>query len=426
MTPPEADALVIGAGPAGASCAILLAQSGWRVTLIEQSAYPRHKVCGECLGVGCWQLLDELGVGEQLRYLAGPEIRRVGWMTGTRTIIAEMPACPTGSHRYGRALGRDTLDHVLLERARVVGVQIIQPARVRSIHGAPGDFTCEYGWRTNEDRGQGQSVPAIATTSAAVVIDAHGSWERAPAGNNADRNTERMGSSDSSDLLAFKASFQSAALPAGLLPVLALPGGYGGMVIADRGRTTVACCLRRDTLHECRRSASGDGAGAAVEGYLKDSCRGVAQMLEGARREGPWRSVGPLRLGFSVGREPGVLPVGNATVEAHPLIGEGICMALQSAVLLAELLLPKPAKVDAPYLHDRQVRYARACRRAFAWRLRWARCFAQLAMHRSLAAPLAVLMQTWPRTLTFAAQLAGKARPAVLPSNTVGRSHEYA
>ncbi len=45
----DADVLVIGAGPAGASTAILLQRAGWRVILVEKSSYPRQKVCGECL-----------------------------------------------------------------------------------------------------------------------------------------------------------------------------------------------------------------------------------------------------------------------------------------------------------------------------------------------------------------------------------------
>jgi menaquinone-9 beta-reductase len=416
----DADALVIGGGPAGASCAIRLARAGWRVLLIEQSCYPRQKVCGECLGVAGLQLLDELGVGEQLRHLAGPEIRQVGWMTGRRTAIAAMPASRSGPHRYGRAIGRDTLDHLLLERARAVGVQIIQPARVRSINGAPGDFTCEYRRRTQAARAQ-----SVQTASAALIIDAHGSWERAPAGQTDDCR-EHPSEPRSSDLFAFKASFRNAALPAGLLPVLSMPGGYGGMVIADRDRTTVACCLRRDALHECRRSASLDGAGAAVDAYLKHSCRGVALALENAQREGPWRSSGPLRPGFSAASAPGVLRIGNAAVEVHPLVGEGICMALQSAALLADLMRARPARIDAIYLRDRQRRYAQACQRAFAWRLQWSRCCAQMAMHRPVATPLAVLMQTWPHTLTLAARLAGKARAAAPPGSSVRRSYEYA
>jgi len=57
----RADALVIGAGPAGAAIAILLARAGWEVILVEQDPYPRGKVCGECIAAGSLSLLDEAG-----------------------------------------------------------------------------------------------------------------------------------------------------------------------------------------------------------------------------------------------------------------------------------------------------------------------------------------------------------------------------
>ena len=128
----DTDALVIGAGPAGASAAIRLASFGWRVTLLEQTLFPRQKVCGECLGPASLELLDELGLGSKVSELAGPAIRQVAWMAGDRTIVAEMPACPGGRHAYGCAIGRDCLDMLLLEHARSQGVDIVQPAKVRA------------------------------------------------------------------------------------------------------------------------------------------------------------------------------------------------------------------------------------------------------------------------------------------------------
>ena len=92
----DADALIIGAGPAGASTAILLKLAGWRVILVEKSAYPRQKVCGECLSAASLALLDRLGVGAAVRDRAGPELQQVGWMSGTSTLIADLPACTEG------------------------------------------------------------------------------------------------------------------------------------------------------------------------------------------------------------------------------------------------------------------------------------------------------------------------------------------
>ncbi len=132
----DADALVIGAGPAGAATAIWLAEAGWHVVLVERHTYPRQKVCGECISAGSLPLLDALGVGAAFREMAGPELRRVGWMGRYDTVVAQFPPCEGGGYRYGRAVGRDRLDELLIERARAMGVDVLQPAKVNSARGA--------------------------------------------------------------------------------------------------------------------------------------------------------------------------------------------------------------------------------------------------------------------------------------------------
>ena len=69
------DAVVIGAGPAGAAAARLLAAGGWRVALVEKDVFPRRKVCGEFLSTPTHAVLDACGVGEAFREQAGPMVR---------------------------------------------------------------------------------------------------------------------------------------------------------------------------------------------------------------------------------------------------------------------------------------------------------------------------------------------------------------
>jgi 2-polyprenyl-6-methoxyphenol hydroxylase-like FAD-dependent oxidoreductase len=68
---PRFDAVVVGAGPAGASTAILLARAGWSVALVERQRFPRRKVCGECIAASNLPLLDALGIGDAVARLAG-------------------------------------------------------------------------------------------------------------------------------------------------------------------------------------------------------------------------------------------------------------------------------------------------------------------------------------------------------------------
>jgi 2-polyprenyl-6-methoxyphenol hydroxylase-like FAD-dependent oxidoreductase len=408
----ETDALVIGAGPAGTSLAIRLVRRGWRVTLIEQTRFPRQKVCGECLGPASLELLDEIGLGLKVTQCAGPPIRQVAWMAGERTIMAEMPACRGSRHAYGCAIGRDRLDLLLLEQARSQGVTVVQPAKVRRIAGSAGNFESLCEWRDEGPRRTDFRVKA------AVVIDAHGSWERGPDCDTGVGNAEKDPQPRASDLLAFKATFEDTTFAPGVLPVLCLPGGYGGMVVSDRGRTTIACCIRRETLRQWRARSGSRSAGDVVEDYLRDSCRGVAVALRNARRTDAWHAVGPLRTGFHLQSPEGILRIGNAAAEAHPLIGEGICMALQSAAILGKLLENRPRELQAADIADVQHAYALASREKLAGRMRLAHLYARIAMQPFLAATAAVVMASFPRTLTAAAGLAGKAlRGALEPSS---------
>jgi 2-polyprenyl-6-methoxyphenol hydroxylase-like FAD-dependent oxidoreductase len=414
------DALVIGAGPAGSATALLLAAAGWRVALVEQHAYPRQKVCGECLTPGGLALLDALGVGGPVLERAGPAITRVGWMGDAPAVMADLPS-GSGPHRHGRALGRDLLDAILVSRAHARGVQVLQPARVRSVRGSLGNFTGEIEW--HRDRRGAGPIRASSEIRCSIVVDAHGSWEPGPRGTCHTARAMPRGS----DLFGFKSSFHDTKLPPGLLPVLAFEGGYGGLVVAERGRLTLAGCIRRDTLQAWRAQRRGESAGTAMEEYLRRSCRGVRDALDGAHRAAPWLSVGPLRPGIRASSHEGVFLVGNAAGEMHPLIGEGMAMALQSAFLLADQLTRSGARASAgagdPGWARRTARsYETAWRAAFMPKWRLAAAYAHLAMRAPLARPAAALLERFPRILTAAARWAGKSRVPTIPSRLASPS----
>ncbi len=50
----ETDVLVVGAGPGGSATAYHLARHGIDVTVVERSAFPREKVCGDGLTPAAW------------------------------------------------------------------------------------------------------------------------------------------------------------------------------------------------------------------------------------------------------------------------------------------------------------------------------------------------------------------------------------
>src|SRR5206468_652096 len=57
------DAVVVGAGPAGAATALHLARAGARVILLDRARFPRDKPCSEYLSPETTRLLARLGDG---------------------------------------------------------------------------------------------------------------------------------------------------------------------------------------------------------------------------------------------------------------------------------------------------------------------------------------------------------------------------
>ncbi len=336
---------------------------------------------------------------------AGAELRRVALMRGAETIVAALPP-GQGRHRWGRALGRERLDTVLADAAEQAGATRLQPCALQSISGGPGRFLVRV------RREAGLADDAELELAAALVIAAHGSWEPLPWERAEQRRTRAP-----SDLFAFKANFRAAAIDADLLPVLSFDGGYGGMVVADDGLATLAGCIRADRLHALRAAQPGVRAGDAFETMLRSECAGVAAALAHATRDGAWLASGPLRPGVRVDADGAVFRIGNAAGEAHPIVGEGISMALQSAFVLAALIGPERAALtagaDAAAAQRRaRTAYAALWRRRFARRLGIAAAFAQFAMRPALARAAWPLVRHWPQILTEGARLSDKTRCA--------------
>ena len=235
------------------------------------------------------------------------------------------------------------------------------------------------------------------------MIAAHGSWEP----GNLPSQIERT--SRPSDLFGFKAHFTGAVLTPDLMPLLIFPGGYGGMVTADRGRVSISCCIRRNVLSGLRQQFGNVGASDAVSRHVIASCGGVRNVLADAELDGPWLSAGPIQPGMRACYDRGILRVGNIAGESHPVIAEGISMALQSGWLLArELIGSGRGSRDSDGVGRR---YQAQWRRQFATRIRTAASIAQIALWPGGQTALRALIKQIPATLTLGARLSGKSHP---------------
>ena len=77
---PDADVIVVGAGPGGSTTAYHLAQAGVDVLLLEKSSFPREKVCGDGLTPRAVKALTAMGIDtrEQAGWIRNKGLRIIG------------------------------------------------------------------------------------------------------------------------------------------------------------------------------------------------------------------------------------------------------------------------------------------------------------------------------------------------------------
>ena len=106
------DVLIVGAGPAGAVAATVLARAGARVLLVDRATFPREKMCGDTINPGTLALLRRLRLADAIDCRGRPVAGML--VTGEGGVAVE-GRYPDGL--TGRALRRSELDSMLLEQA---------------------------------------------------------------------------------------------------------------------------------------------------------------------------------------------------------------------------------------------------------------------------------------------------------------------
>jgi len=129
------DVIIVGAGPAGAATAILLAEHGLSVRLLDRARFPRPKICGEYLSPEAPRLLDRLGALKAVDGVASAlKGMRITAPDG-RTLVGTYR--PIGEWRpyreYAMAITREALDAILVDRVRSLPVDFREQTRVTDL-----------------------------------------------------------------------------------------------------------------------------------------------------------------------------------------------------------------------------------------------------------------------------------------------------
>ena len=124
----DADVIVVGAGPAGASAAYHCASAGLDVLLLDKASFPRDKICGDGLTPRAVKELVAMGVPlrESDGWIRNKGLRVVGGGHRLELPWPELSSYPS----YGLARTRMSLDHALVEHARAAGAKLLERTNV--------------------------------------------------------------------------------------------------------------------------------------------------------------------------------------------------------------------------------------------------------------------------------------------------------
>jgi flavin-dependent dehydrogenase len=302
-TAQRVQAVVIGAGPAGATAAALLAQAGAQVWLVDRASFPRAKVCGSCLSGSAVAALRELGLASVLR----------GAMPTTSFTL-----CSRGRRLHlplddSLCLSRSSLDAALVDEAIRRGCRFLPRTSARVGDVEPDARQVHLADPTGN-----------RVISASIVLAADGLGGTALSGHaelspGAARGS-RMG------LGAALPAGDGLDIASGRIVMACAGGGYVGLVRDERGLLNLAAAVDPNLLRTAPSPQD------LVQRLLDEA--GLSLRLPDVS----WRGTPELTRRRTVWAER-VLVLGDAAGYVEPFTGEGIGWAIRSAIVVVPTAL---------------------------------------------------------------------------------------
>lgn len=331
----EVDVAIVGAGPGGSTLAALLARRGVSVALIDRDTFPRDKLCGEFLSYDALPIVEALGIdlGD------APFIDRCRVVSRNRTYEFAFP-------RAARGVSRMKLDELLFRKAI-----------------ASGGMACDGQTATTVE--QHRVVTDRGTINARVVAGAWGRWGRF------DQQLDRAFVHDRTHRnFGFKRHYRCSAdtpVREGVIELYSFARGYLGVSDVEDGITNICGLVHADRLagHKGKWDSFIEMI-RAEEPRLEAMYRGFEPAQE------QFLSSEPVIFRSRSAVEGGIFMIGDASGVLDPLTGNGMAMAIQSAVVAAPYILCA--------LTDRSAenQYREEHRRMFGKRIGWSRRVAAL------------------------------------------------
>jgi flavin-dependent dehydrogenase len=308
------DAVVIGAGPAGATAARELAREGSKVLLVDRASFPRHKVCGCCLNGAALGVLQKVGLGGLPKRCDAIEFD--SFHLASRGRFASVPL------REGVSLSRERLDVELIKAATASGAEFLDQtlALVRDDNA-----------RTRAIELKRNGLKVATRSSAIVVAGGLGCRVFAKEQGNARQTSSSSRVGAGTVLDDAPGDFAS-----GTIYMACHRDGYVGLVRLEDGRLDVA------TAFDAKAIKEHGGVGALVEEILSTAGLPIPPLLASA----VWQGTGNLTQHRQRVSGSRYFVIGDAAGYVEPFTGEGMAWALATGKAVASFVSELQAAKD--------------------------------------------------------------------------------
>jgi flavin-dependent dehydrogenase len=295
--------IVVGGGLAGLTTALHLSRFGIRVTLIEKSGYPRHKVCGEYLSNEVLPYLRSLGFDPFDFGAKKIERFELSSVKG-KAVSVKLPL-------GGFSLSRYTLDHAMLNQAIAQGVNFVNDA-VLDITFTNDRFLV--------------NLKETGNLEGTFVIGSFGKR------SNLDQKLKRDFLNSKAPYLAVKEHY-SVDYPENLVGLYHFYGGYCGISKIENDLVNICYIAQYDEFKKYKNindfKVKVLCKNKALEAIFKDATSTFEKPL----------SISQISFASKPVVEDHILMCGDSAGMIHPLCGNGMSMAIQGAKMASELII---------------------------------------------------------------------------------------
>jgi flavin-dependent dehydrogenase len=327
MAAQEYDVAIIGGGPAGTSPAILLAEKGRRVIVLEREKFPRFRI-GESLLPYSMGAFDRLGVREVLKKRAMPKNgAEIATACGKRQVKFYFKNGFRLKHGDAFQMERAEFDQVLLDRAREVGVECREGVTVEKVDFGPDGVALQT---------------SDGEVRARYVIDASG--RHSIIGNQLGLRRPYPNLKKFSCFGHFEGVQRDEGIDGTLTRLVRGEGFWFWFIPLDDKRTSVGLVMEAATFRARKLSPEAMLAAAIAASPL------AAARMENAKRIGTVQTAGDYSYRNSHMTGERWILTGDAAGFIDPIFSTGVFLAIQSGELAADAL---NRILDAPALRPK-------------------------------------------------------------------------